>query len=404
MHSTYTLAHNSWGNEEMKAVTDVMFSGMYTMGERVAKFEQEFARYIGSRNAVMVNSGSSANLVALSALVYCKKYGINPGDEVIVPAVSWSTTYFPIHQLGLKMVLVDIDKDTLNIDVSKMIEAITDKTRAVLAVNLLGSAENITVVRDICRSRSIHLIEDNCESLGAVSRDPYRGGAAKSAGTFGVCGTFSFFFSHHIQTMEGGMIVTDDDELADYMRSIRAHGWVRDLRGDELYKKTGDKFADSFKFVLPGYCVRPLEMSAAVGSVQLTRMPYFMSMRVHNACKFVDLVKSTSAPIRAQDCSLLDSSWFGFAIVLEGSLRGRRAEVVEALRLDGVECRPIVTGNFANQPVMNILREAGARVHSTLDNAQEIDENGLFIGNDNRDLTEWLSVAIRCIERVAYYG
>lgn len=200
------------------------------------------------------------------------------------------------------------------------------------------------------------------------------------------------------------MIVTDDDELADYMRSIRAHGWVRDLRGDELYKKTGDKFADSFKFVLPGYCVRPLEMSAAVGSVQLTRMPYFMSMRIHNACKFVDLVKSTSAPIRAQDCSLLNSSWFGFAIVLEGSLRGRRAEVVEALRLDGVECRPIVTGNFANQPVMNILKEAGARVHSTLDNAQEIDENGLFIGNDNRDLTGWLSVAIRCIERVAHYG
>lgn len=393
---SYTLASDSWGAAERAVIVEVLNSGRYTMGERVAEFERRFAEYVWSRNAVMVNSGSSANLVALAAMMYRGTYGISPGSEVIVPAVSWSTTYSPVLQLGLKLVLVDVDLDTLNIDAGALASAITDKTSAVIAVNLLGSAEGIARVRNTCKKRGIVLMEDNCESLGAVSQCNleirYR-----QAGTFGACGTYSFFFSHHLQTMEGGMIVTDDDDLADYMRSIRAHGWVRDQRGTSLYTLTGNKFKDSFKFVLPGYCMRPLEMSGAVGSVQLEKLPAFLANRRTNAIHFLREIDDLRGLIRTQLCNVLDSSWFGFSMIFKDSLRGRRDEIANALSAAGVESRPIVTGNFANQPVMKYYEQAGGRIHGSLRNAQEIDEHGLFIGNDHRDLKKDITRAISVI-------
>ena len=397
---SYTLASDSWGAAERAVIVEVLNSGRYTMGERVAEFERRFAEYVWSRNAVMVNSGSSANLVALAAMMYRGAYGIAPGSEVIVPAVSWSTTYSPVLQLGLKLVLVDVDLDTLNIDAGALASAITDKTSAVIAVNLLGSAEGIARVRNTCKKRGIVLMEDNCESLGAVSQCNleirYR-----QAGTFGACGTYSFFFSHHLQTMEGGMIVTDDDDLADYMRSIRAHGWVRDQRGTSLYTLTGNKFKDSFKFVLPGYCMRPLEMSGAVGSVQLEKLPAFLANRRTNAIHFLREIDDLRGSIRTQLCNVLDSSWFGFSMIFKDSLRGRRDEIVNALSAAGVESRPIVTGNFANQPVMKYYEQAGGRIHGSLRNAQEIDEHGLFIGNDHRDLKKDITRAISVIRSMS---
>jgi len=397
---SYTLASDSWGAAERAVIVEVLNSGRYTMGERVAEFERRFAEYVWSRNAVMVNSGSSANLVALAAMMYRGAYGIAPGSEVIVPAVSWSTTYSPVLQLGLKLVLVDVDLDTLNIDAGALASAITDKTSAVIAVNLLGSAEGIARVRNTCKKRGIVLMEDNCESLGAVSQCNleirYR-----QAGTFGACGTYSFFFSHHLQTMEGGMIVTDDDDLADYMRSIRAHGWVRDQRGTSLYTLTGNKFKDSFKFVLPGYCMRPLEMSGAVGSVQLEKLPAFLANRRTNAIHFLREIDDLRGSVRTQLCNVLDSSWFGFSMIFKDSLRGRRDEIVNALSAAGVESRPIVTGNFANQPVMKYYEQAGGRIHGSLRNAQEIDEHGLFIGNDHRDLKKDITRAISVIRSMS---
>lgn len=397
---SYTLASDSWGAAERAVIVEVLNSGRYTMGERVAEFERRFAEYVWSRNAVMVNSGSSANLVALAAMMYRGAYGIAPGSEVIVPAVSWSTTYSPVLQLGLKLVLVDVDLDTLNIDAGALASAITDKTSAVIAVNLLGSAEGIARVRNTCKKRGIALMEDNCESLGAVSQCNleirYR-----QAGTFGACGTYSFFFSHHLQTMEGGMIVTDDDDLADYMRSIRAHGWVRDQRGTSLYTLTGNKFKDSFKFVLPGYCMRPLEMSGAVGSVQLEKLPAFLANRRTNAIHFLREIDDLRGSVRTQLCNVLDSSWFGFSMIFKDSLRGRRDEIANALSAAGVESRPIVTGNFANQPVMKYYEQAGGRIHGSLRNAQEIDEHGLFIGNDHRDLKKDITRAISVIRSMS---
>jgi len=378
---SYTLAADSWGEDEARAIIDTLSSRRYTMGPRVRQFEDEFAKYVGSRNAVMTNSGSSANLVALSAVFH--RYALDMFDEVIVPAVSWSTTYFPIHQLGLKMVFVDVD-DTFNMDPTALQEAITPRTRAVMMVNLLGNAANLSLVREVCDERGLLLIEDNCESLGALSD------TGRQAGTVGDCGTFSFFFSHHMQTMEGGMVVTDDDILADYMRSVRAHGWVRDLRTNALYEKSGDDFEDSFKFVLPGYCVRPLEMSAAVGSVQLRRLDEFLKNRRDNAAYFLRVLSECGGRLTPQACDPGRSSWFGFGVILPEGVD--RREVVKSLRYHGVETRPIVSGNFVNQPVMHMIDH---RVHGRLTVAEAIDKRGLFIGNDHRDLRSDISRAVR---------
>jgi CDP-6-deoxy-D-xylo-4-hexulose-3-dehydrase len=369
----YSLASDSWGWGEKLAILKVMASGRYTMGERVRQFEDEFAKKVGSSHAVMVNSGSSANLVLVSALIQ-GPFDLRPGDEVIVPAVSWSTTYFPLTQMGLVPVFVDVDSNC-NIDVFKVRKAITSRTRAIFAVNLLGMPADLSILRDICTSNKMILIEDNCESYGATLNGKY-------AGTYGLGGTFSFFFSHHLQTMEGGMIVTDNAVLADYMRSIRAHGWVRDLRTDVLYKKSGDPFEDSFKFVTEGYCVRPLEMSGAIGSVQLKKMNKFIEYRRDNAETFQEEFSDLQFG-RQTEKSGMHSSWFGFAVILPKKHEGKRKKIIDALKAENIETRPIVTGNFLNQPVINKITH---KISGELTNAEYLDKNGFFFGNDHRDL------------------
>lgn len=380
----YPLASDSWNWKEKLAILKVMVSQRYTMGSAVAKFEKEFADKFESRNAVMTNSGSSANLVGLHALVLKKQ--IKPGSEVIVPAVSWSTTYFPITQLGLIPVFVDIDLKTFNLNTKDIVSAITPKTCAIFAVNLLGNPCDLVKLKNICKVHNIELIEDNCESLGATLM-------GKQVGTFGVFGTFSFFFSHHLQTMEGGMIVTDDDILADYMRSLRAHGWIRDLRSVDLYTKTGNSFEDSFKFILPGYCVRPLEMSGAIGSVQLKKMDKIISKRKQNAEVFVDEFSDEFIIQKQHSCA--ESSWFGFGVVLNHHRENKREEIIQKLQSSGVEVRPIVAGNFTKQPVMKYLN---SRIHEELSNTEYLDKNGFFFGNDHRDLGSKIKYVRRVIK------
>lgn len=371
----YPLASNTWNDKELKALQAVIDSGHYTMGPKVKQFEMEFANTFGVKHAVMVNSGSSANLLMIASLVLDKRYNLNPGDEVIVPAVSWSTTFFPLAQYGLKAIFVDIDLDTLNIDPSKIVKAITPKTKAIFAVNLLGNSCDYTALLDLANEFNLILLEDNCESLGATWE-------GKMLGTIGTMGTFSFFFSHHMQTMEGGMIVTNDDQTAQYLRSLRAHGWIRDLPNENyICNKTGDPFEDSFKFVLPGYCVRPLEMSGAVGSVQLAKMPDMITERRLNASVFNQYFGDIPNIITQMEIG--KSSWFGFSILLKGKLEGRRKEVIKLLRDDGVETRPIVAGNFTKNPVIQYIPH---EIRGELTNADYVDQHGFFIGNDSRPL------------------
>lgn len=371
----YSLSADTWDEREINALNRVITSGRYTMGNEVKAFEEEFADFVGAKFAVMTNSGSSANLLTIATLALHEKFQkekyIKP--NILVPAVSWSTTYFPVHQWGFELKFVDVNSETYNIDVQQVLSAVDDQTVAIFAVNLLGSAAELEALERICEERSIVLLEDNCESFGAKIDD------GRYCGTIGKMGTFSFFFSHHLQTMEGGMVVTDDFDLIDYLRSLRSHGWVRDMEGTSLYQKTGDKFKDSFKFVLPGYCVRPLEMSGATGREQLKKWPKMVEMRRKNADVAKKYLNTNEFKLQKDHGY---STWFGFGLTLHGSLNGRRDEVISLLNHNNVETRPIVAGNFQRNPVINrldcIICEAP--------NADHIDSNGFFIGNDCIDL------------------
>ena len=373
----YNLASDTWGNEEIEAINEVIASNRYTMGDRVKKFETEFAKFFGSKYSIMVNSGSSANLLMIASLFLSDDHDININDEIIVPSVSWSTTYYPVSQYNLKLVFVDINKQTLNIDVDKIKQAITNKTKAIFAVNLLGNPCDMKKLKEICSEYNLILIEDNCESLGAKYENKY-------TGTFGIMGSFSFFFSHHMQTMEGGMILTNDKKLYELCLSLRAHGWIRDLpKENSILEKTGNNFKDSFNFVTPGYSIRPLEMSGAIGSVQLKKLPHFLEKRKLNAKFFSNIFKSEKNFLVQEE--IHNSSWFGFSLVLIDKLEGCRDEIVNLLIKNNIECRPIVAGDFTKNPVIKYLNH---RISGELTNTNIIDTNGFFVGNDSRDLTE----------------
>lgn len=352
---------------------------MFTMGPNVQAFERDFAAYVGSKHCLMVNSGSSSNLLMVAALFYTKnpKLKLERGDEVIVPAVSWSTTYYPLYQYGLKIKFVDIDLNTLNYDLDQLELAVTNKTRMIMTVNLLGNPNDFDRINRIIDGRNIVLMEDNCESMGARFKD-------KHAGTFGVMGSYSSFFSHHISTMEGGLIVTDDEELYHILLSLRAHGWTRNLpkHNHVCGTKSDDPFEESFRFVLPGFNVRPLEIEGALGIEQLKRLPNMVEERRNNG-KLLQETLGRHPEIMIQQ-EIGESSWFGFSLVIRPGSNLTRKQLLMRLNDLGFECRPIVAGNFAKNEVVKYF---DSEVHGTLRNADHIDQNGLFVGNHHYPIT-----------------
>ncbi|MGB6927307.1 DegT/DnrJ/EryC1/StrS family aminotransferase [Psychrobacter sp.] len=379
----YSLASSTWDEKELAAIQRVIDSDMYSMNTQVAQYEKDFASFFGSKYALMTSSGSTANLLMIAALFFKKDNPLKRGDEVIVPAVSWSTTYFPLQQYGLKVKFVDVDLDTLNIDLDQLENAITDKTRAILTVNLLGNPNDFARINTLIADKDIILLEDNCESMGATFE-------GQQAGTFGLMGTFSSFFSHHIATMEGGCVVTDDEEIYHILLCIRAHGWTRNLPKENSLTgtKSDDPFEESFKFVLPGYNVRPLEMSGAIGIEQLKKLPSFISQRRKNAEYFLSLFADHPDFLIQKEIG--NSSWFGFSFIIRQGADITRKEVVKKLVDNGIECRPIVTGNFLKNK--EVLEYFDYEVSGTVDNAEYLDKNGLFVGNHQIDLTEQLNL------------
>ena len=374
----FPLATPSWGRDEYEALNMVIESEMFTMGSNVKVFEKNFSAYIGSKYTVMVNSGSSAILLMIASLFFTKnpKLRLNRGDEIIVPAVSWSTTYFPLQQYGLKMKFVDINLNTLNYDLEQLKLAITEKTKAIMVVNLLGNPNDFNCIDEIINGREIILLEDNCESMGATFQ-------SKFSGTFGLMGGFSTFFSHHMSTMEGGLIVTDNDEIYEILLCLRAHGWTRNLPKNNLVcgTKSNDPFEESFRFVLPGYNVRPLEFSGAIGVSQLKKLPEFINERRKNATLFKSILKNNVNILIQEEIG--SSSWFGFSLVLKPNSKIKRKEFLQHLNEIGFESRPIVAGNFITKEVIKFF---DYEVHGKLANAEYIDSNGLFIGNHHYEI------------------
>lgn len=368
--SNYKLASSTWDEKELDAIQSIIDKDMYTMGASVKQFEEDFSKFLGTKYCVMTSSGSTANLLAVAALFFTKNPKLKRGDEVIVPAVSWSTTYFPLQQYGLKLKFVDIDLETLNYDLKALEEAVSDATKMVMVVNLLGNPNDFDEINTIIKDKDIFLIEDNCESMGATFN-------GKQAGTYGVMGTFSTFFSHHMATMEGGFVTTNDEELYHILLSIRAHGWTRNLpKENKVSNKSEDWFTESFRFVLPGYNVRPLEMSGAIGVEQLKKLPSFIENRRKNAKLFVKLFENHPDFIIQKEIS--KSSWFGFSLIIRPNSTLKRKDIVQKLMDANIECRPIVTGDFTQNEVMKYF---DYEIHKDLKNAKYLHDNGFFVGN-----------------------
>lgn len=384
----YPLSIPTWGDGEAQAVRRVLDSGRVTMGPEVATFERRFAEFVGADNAVMVNSGSSANLLAVAAMCYAQEHPLCPGDEVIVPAVGWSTSYAPLAQYGARLIFVDIDPATLNVSPSALMRAVRPKTRGILAINMLGNPNEFRVLLEIAEANGLFILEDNCESLGAE----YLG---KQAGTFGTLGTYSFYFSHHMSTGEGGMVVTDDKELCQILLALRAHGWTRDLTNPNLLSATicEDPFYETFRFVLPGYNVRPLEFCGAVGLTQLERFPKMLARRRENARCFAELFGADDRFMIQEEVG--QSSWFAFALTVERDA-GIRAGLVQFLATQGVECRPIGTGNFLRS---EMLRRVDHEVIGSLEASERIHMSGFFFGNHPVDLTCKLEQCYDLVDR-----
>jgi CDP-4-dehydro-6-deoxyglucose reductase, E1 len=375
--NNYPLSSSTWDNKELEAIHSVIKSNNYTMGAQVIQFENNFRKFINRKYCLMVSSGSAANLISIASFFYTKRPMLKKNDEVIVPAVSWSTTYFPLQQFGLKLKFVDIDLNTLNYNLDDLRSAITSNTKMIVAVNLLGNPNDFDAINKIIKNKNIFIFEDNCESLGAV----YKG---KQTGTFGVIGTFSTYFSHHISTMEGGFVTTDNKELYHILLSLRAHGWTRNLpKKNHVSNKTDNWFKESFRFVLPGYNVRPIEMSGAIGVKQLQKLPSFLKKRRENAKLFVELFKDH--PDFLIQKNIDRSSWFGFSLIIKPNSKLKRKNIINMLKKNNVECRPIVTGNFVRNEVMKYFNYD---VHNELKNANYLHDNGFFVGNSHKNLTK----------------
>jgi len=363
----------SYDWEEVYEAIDSLLSTQVTMGEKVKQFESMFAEYIGTSHAIMTSSGSTANLLALSILTNpFLKDRIKPGDEIITPAVTWATTVYPIIDCGAVPVLVDVTLNTFNLNLDEVERAITDKTRAIMPVHLLGNPCEMDRLEKIAREHNLYVIEDACEAHGAEFK-------GQKVGTFGDLATFSFFFSHHITTIEGGMIVTNNGELAELAKALRVFGWVRDLKDKEKFTKQYQDIDPRFLFINTGFNFRPTEIQGAFGIHQIGKLDKFIELRRENADFWMRNFEEY------QDYLLLHTEredtkhvWFGYPVTVRPDAPFTRKELVDFLEGKSVETRPVMVGNMDEQPAMKILpyRKAGE-----LPNSKLIMRNSFFFGN-----------------------
>jgi CDP-4-dehydro-6-deoxyglucose reductase, E1 len=377
----FPLVDSSYDQTEIDRCIETLQSGQLTMGKKVKEFEAAFARAVGSPYAVMVNSGSSANLLALAVATNpLRGRRLKRGDRVGVPAVCWSTSIWPIVQMGLVPVLLDVDPGTLNLSLASLERALAAPgLQALVMVHVLGNSTELGPLLQLVKAHDLLLIEDTCESLGS------RFGGAW-LGTLGAFGTFSFYFSHHMTTIESGMVIARTREDDDLLRCLRAHGWSRDLSNREELEKQSPHIDPRFLFVNLGYNVRPIELQAAFGLEQIRRLD---AMNANRRSNVAQLRAAFAAHPRWKGqlefpsaTAGLDPCWFGFPFLLSNSAGIDRVAFTRALMERGIDTRPIVSGNMALQPAL---------AHFEVDlkqgpfaGAQAVHDRGLFIGAHSR--------------------
>ncbi|UJR20075.1 hypothetical protein I4U23_023207 [Adineta vaga] len=362
----FPLAMNPFGEEEILAMTEVLLSGRLTLGKEIEHVEKKFAQILGVSYAVMVNSAIANKL---------RPKHCDPGDHVLVPAVCWSTSVFPLIQNGLRPIFVDVDPRTFNISLHELERKLTNRVKAVMAVHVLGNSINMKLLMKFVQEHQLILIEDTCESLGSFCQQ-------KMLGTFGDFGTFSFYFSHHITSGEGGMITCHTEEDYNFLRCLRAHGWTRHITNRQQVEELYPDIDCRFLFINMGYNLRPLEVQGAMLNVQLDKLYQFNKNRREN----FRLIKETFARYERFSSLMsliepsedVDPAWFGLGFLLHRCYTHQRFEFLKYLEKNGIENRPIISGNFIRQPCISIFCDE--EHPENYPGAEVIHSRGFFIG------------------------
>tara|TARA_B100001564_G_C20669051_1_gene685174 strand:+ start:5645 stop:6832 length:1188 start_codon:yes stop_codon:yes gene_type:complete len=368
----YPLVENPYRKKDLDSAIRVIKSNKITSGPKVVEFENTFKKKINSKNSLMVNSGSSANLLALQCLInpYRKKR-LKYGDEVIIPALCWSTSLWPIVQSGLKPKFVDIDIKTLNFDLNDLEKKISKKTKAIMAVHVLGNSTDMDKLMKIKNKHKLILIEDTCESLGSKFKSKY-------LGTFGEFSSFSFYSSHQISSGEGGMICCKNSEDYEIIKALRSHGWSRGLKNE---RKISNKFKNldkKFIFYNSGYNLRSTDIAASIGLSQFRDLTKFIKIRNINRNRIINEIKKNkkinSKIDIIQENKSVKASWFGIPIMVRQGIN--KKTFIKKIERNGVETRPIISGNFLNQPSVKKYKLNKGKMK----NAEYVNKNGFFIG------------------------
>ena len=387
----YQLLENGFSKEDILIGKKVLNSRQITMASFTRKFEIAFAKKIGAKYALMVNSGSSANLLAtFAAGNLMRKNSLKRGDEVLVPALCWSTSIWPLVQFGLKLKFIDIDLETLNIKIDELKKNISKKTKAIMLINVLGISANLFDISKLAKKKNLTIIEDNCESLGSRLKNKY-------LGTFGDFASFSFFYSHQITSGEGGMVVCKKKEDYDILFALRSHGWLggarfykRNLRDYKSYAKKNPQLDPRYIFINSGFNLRPTDIQGAIAHNQFKRLDSLMRQRNQNRNIIIKtLVSSKKWNNQFKFINIPNNfkpSWMGFPILLSERFRNKKKRFVNFLDSKGIETRPIISGNFLNQPAAKLYRLNKER--RNYPNTQAVQELGFLIGLHTKKIDE----------------
>lgn len=372
----YPLLDDAFSNKDLFEGIKVIMSGQLTMAKKTYDFEKKFAKKLNAKYAVMVNSGSSANL--LSTFAACnpmRKNKFKIGEEVLIPSLCWPTSLWPLVQAGLRPKFIDVDHKTLNVRATDIIKNISKKTKVILLIHVLGNATDVDLIRSVAKKKKIILIEDTCESLGATYKKKY-------LGTFGDFGTYSFYYSHQISSGEGGMIVCNSFDDYQLLLSMRAHGWSRNLKLHKNIEKKYPNLDKRFVFVNSGFNLRPTDISAAIGNSQFSRLNNFINIRKENRVKIIKALKSSKKWKNQYEFLSVNKnvnpSFFGFPIIISKKYKKLKKQLLKELEVKGIESRPIISGNFLNQPAAKLFRFNQQAKY--FPNSQIVEDRGFFIG------------------------
>jgi CDP-6-deoxy-D-xylo-4-hexulose-3-dehydrase len=379
---SYSLTESVLEGADINAAIKVLRSKKITMGQKTRQVEAYFKDHIVKTNSLMVNSGSSANLLIFQCLINPMVKKLKPGDEVLIPAICWSTSLWPIIQSGLKVKFVDIDLSTLNIDLKDLIKKITKRTKALMLVHALGNCTDMTKLMNICKKNKIILIEDTCEALGSTYKN-------KPLGTFGDFSSFSFYYSHHITSGEGGMVCTKNKKYLEILKSLRSHGWSRDLKNNKTLSKKHKNIDKNWIFINSGFNLRTTDINAAIGLEQLKRIKKILSIRKYNFLKIKKSLlinkKYNNQFTILDDQNHANAAWFGIPIILNSNNKKYKQNIMSKLHEKGIMTRPIISGNFAKQPSIKLYK---IKINNQLPNSDLVDKKGFFLGLHNIKISD----------------